>query len=351
MYNGYTMSSWYGLKANCECGVSRTSYVNAKALYVIASMSISIATQPLFTSTGETMLMFLEFNGVLDDWAQMIGYNQTSNQLIADSAFDSINMAPWCGFPMQDRTDLAFAIGTVAFHPVVFSQKNRHISEMVVNYESARSRGRGVGALPFEVSTGAAVSSSTVDFTLATMVVWVSKPERLALLQGYNEIIFKENLLAGEHVEQSCNAEKKVNFDLNLKGPCTRIVMTVQSQVDIDNGNWTKLCDDYGQDYIRHWMIMTGTTAREDGLPVSYYRTVTVLQMFHCVGRRHVYVMGFECNATSKLFTGHQTMTNIDKLQISMVVKPHRCNLRFTSWGAVYNGCYTERGTAGLIWG
>lgn len=116
------------------------------------------------------------------------------------------------------------------------------------------------------------VSSASVDFVLATTNVWVSPEERICLLKGYNEIIFKEYLKAGEHSEgPSCN-ERKVTFDINLKGPTTAIWLMVQSRKDIDDGNWVKTFDDFGLDYIREFMLITGTTAREDGLPAAFYR-------------------------------------------------------------------------------
>lgn len=83
--DSYTVSGWFGIKGNCECGVNVTSWVNAKALYVNKCMKLKIATQTLFEIDGITQLVLLEFQGVLQDYAQMIGFNYTKDQLIEDS--------------------------------------------------------------------------------------------------------------------------------------------------------------------------------------------------------------------------------------------------------------------------
>jgi hypothetical protein len=75
---------------------------------------------------------------------------------------------------MQNRPDLTYNIGSIAFHPINFEQQNRSIDELVINYDGVIMKGRGLKALPFEISTGAPVSSSTVDFTLANTCIWVS---------------------------------------------------------------------------------------------------------------------------------------------------------------------------------
>jgi hypothetical protein len=203
----------------------------------------------------------------LKDCANMIGFCYTTEQLIEESRFDTVLMAPWVGFPMQGRPDLTYAIGTIAFHPFNFEQQNRPIGDCVINYDGIVTKGRGLNALPLEISSGLPVSSSTVEMTLANTCVWVSSAERLSLLNGYNEIIYKEFLKAGEHSEQPCTSEKKVVVDLNIKGPCTYIWLTIQSREDVEGGNWTKLCDDFGLDYIKEMTLITGTTPREDALP------------------------------------------------------------------------------------
>lgn len=349
--DSYTVSGWYGIKPNCECGVTKTSWVNAKALYVNKCMKLKVATQTLFEIDGQAQLIILEFMGVLPEYAASIGFYYTKDQLIEDSKYDVVHYAPWVGFPMQGRPDLAFAIGTVAFHPINFEQQNRSICELVVNYDGMNSKGRGINALPIEVNTGAVVSQYSVDFALATNCVWVSKLERCSLLDGYNEIIFKEFIKAGEHNEGPACNPKKVTFDLNVKGPTNYIWLTVQSCSDIANGNWVKTFDDYGLDYITEFMLITGTTAREDGMPASFYRTIKVIETFKVGIRRAIYVLSFETNDRCKQFTGHQTMTNCEKLQIQVLVKAHPCSLDFTAYAAVLNGVYTENGTAGKIWG
>lgn len=351
LYNSYTVSSWYGIQANTDCGVTKTSWVNGKALFVNKAMRLKIANQTLFEVDGVIQLALLEFQGVLEDYASLVGFNYTVDQLIEDSKFDVIHYAPWYGFPMQDRPDLAFAIGTIAFHPVTWEQQNRGICELIVNYDGCTQKGRGIYALPIEIQTGAVVSQSSVDFVLATNMIWVSPEERTCLLNGYNEIIFKEYMVIGEHSEGPACNEKKITFDLNAKGPVAHIWMQVQNRNDIDNGNWVKNLDDYGLDYIREWTLITGTTPREDSLPAAFSRTAKVIETFKVGISRALYVISFETNATSRQMTGHQTMTNVEKLQISAIVKAHKCTLDFTAYAAIYNGAYTERGGAGKIWG
>lgn len=351
LYDSYTVSGWAGIKPNVEAGVTKTSYVNGKALYINKAMKLKIATQTLFEVDGHVQLILMELMGVLEDYASMIGWCNTREQLIEESRFDVVHMAPWIGFPMQGRPDLTYAIGTVAFHPISFEQLNRSIAECVINYDGAALKGKGVQALPLEIASNAVVSASTVDFALANTCVWVSPEERLSLLNGYNEIIYKEHVKAGEHTEQPAATEKKVIFDLNIKGPCTYIWLTIQSRDDVEAGNWTKLCDDYGLDYIRECMLITGTTPREDSVTAAYLRTGKIIECFKRSIRRHVYLIAFETNANSKVFTGHQTMTNVEKLQFSCIVKPHKSALDFRADAAVYNGAYTERGGGGKIWG
>lgn len=79
---------------------------------------------------------------------------------------------------------------------------------------------------------------------------------------------------------------------MNCKGPVAYMWLTVQAREDgkndflfskkekVELGNWTKLCNDYGLDYISQFMLITGTTAREDGLPAPYYRTGKILESF-----------------------------------------------------------------------
>jgi hypothetical protein len=63
-------------------------------------------------------------------------------------------------------------------------------------------------------------------------------------------------------------------------------------------------------------------------------------------------LIAFETNEKSKSFTGHQTMTNVEKLQFQVFVKPHPgITLDFRADAGVYNGAYNERGGGGKIWG
>jgi len=351
-YTSYTVSSWKGIQPNSDYSGSSVSYVNAKALFVNKLMRYKLSTQTLFEIDGKNQLVLAELMGVLEDFAPMIGFCYTKDQLIEDSRFDVIHYAPWWGFPMQDNPHLTFAIGSIAFHPMNFEQQNRSINELVVNYDGVKTKGRGILALPVEVKSQLPVSSSTVEFALATNCVWLSKAERSNIMTSYIEVIFKEHINAGEHSEGPCSVLKKVSFDLNVKGPTAYIWLTVQSKDDIESGNWIKTFDDYGLDYITEVMLITGTTPREDGLPASFYRTGKILEGFKVSVRRAIYLVGlFETNDKSKQPNGHQSMTNVERLSISMMVKPHKCILEFSAVAAVYNGVYTEKGGGGKMWG
>lgn len=128
---------------------------------------------------------------------------------------------------------------------------------MVVNYGGVNTK-KGLYALPKEIATDAPVSSGSVQFVLATNCVWVSADERTGLIHGYNESIFKEAMVAAEQTIQASATQQRINVDLNIKGPCAYIAVTIQSRADLDAGNWTKLCQDSGEDWITELMLVTG---------------------------------------------------------------------------------------------
>jgi hypothetical protein len=214
----------------------------------------------------------MEFMGLDQHYASMIGLAKTEQHLINESKYDSVLYAPWIGFPFQDRPDLAFSIGAIAFHNVTSEIMTRNVSELIVNYDGAILSGKGVSALPIEIASNNALNASSVDFTQATNCVWVSADERMSLIHGYNESIFRECLTVGTATIQPSATPQKFSFDLNMKGPCAMMWVTVQSKSDIDAGNWTKLAQDSGEDWFSEGMLITGSTAREDGLPASFYR-------------------------------------------------------------------------------
>jgi hypothetical protein len=234
LYSSYTVSRWPGIKPNVAAGVTRCSWVNARALYAIKSHSIKIGAQPIFTIDGQAQLILMEFQGLDKHYAEMIGLFKTEEALIAASRYDSVLYAPWIGFPFQDRPDLAFSIGAIAFHNVTSEIATRGINELVVNYDGAILSGKGVSALPFEISSGNPVSSQSVDFTQATNCVWVSAEERVSLINGYNESIFRECLTVGTATIPPSATPQRVAFDLNMKGPCAMMWVTIQSQADLE---------------------------------------------------------------------------------------------------------------------
>lgn len=92
-------------------------------------------------------------------------------------------------------------------------------------------------------------------------------------------------------------------------------------------------------------MLITGSTPREDGLPVEAYRTLKVMEVFHVSVRRHIYVLGFETDDRSRQMTGHQNMTNAERLKFEARYRPHASPLVVRVDASVYNGWYTENGS------
>jgi hypothetical protein len=349
LYSSYVAQFYPAIAPNVDAGVQDASWVNAAALYSLKGISLKVGSQPLFQLNGHAMLVLLELGGDLEKYASLIGFCKTKSQLIANSRRDQTLFAPFIGFPFQGRPDLAYSIGCIAFHGVTCDIQSRPLNEMVVNYGGLNSK-KGLYALPKEIRTDAPIAPTSVQFTLATNVIWVSAEERYGLIHGYNESIFRECIVAAEHTIQASSTQQRLAFDLNIKGPCAFIAVTIQSRADLDNGNHTKLCQDSGEDWIKEIMLVTGSTPREDGLPASFYRTGKVIECFKTSISRHVYVISFETDATSRQMTGHQNMTNCEKLQLSALYVPHASPLEVTALAVVYNGWYTENGSGGRVW-
>lgn len=346
----HILQHYPAIRSNVESGVEESSWVNAAALYVIRSLSIKIGTQNVFSIDGHVMLNLLDLHGQTEHYKDLIGFAYTKNQLISDSKRDRNLYAPMIGFPFQESPQTAFVIGPIAFHNVTCELLTRPLSDMTVNY-GALSANNALYALPKEIKTNAVVTSNSVEFGLATNCVWVSGEERLSLINHYNEIIFKEYIKAAEQSIPASATEARQDIDVNIKGPCAHIIVTIQSQADLDTKNHTKLCQDSGEDWIKEMMLITGTLAREDGLPAEAYRTLKVIECFKRSTNRHQYVLGFEHDATSDQMTGHQNMTNIDRLKFSALYNPHATALNVRIDAAVYQGVYVERGTGGRVWG
>jgi hypothetical protein len=95
----------------------------------------------------------------------------------------------------------------VAFHAVNCELTSRPLNELVVNYGGVNTK-KGLYALPKEIATQAAVNSNSVQFALATNCIWVSSDERMGLIHGYNESLFRECIVAAEGKIISNNLSK-----------------------------------------------------------------------------------------------------------------------------------------------
>jgi len=350
LYTSYLMMYLPAIRANVDSGVEECAWVNSAGTTAIRSLSIKIGNQAVFQIDGHQILALIELFGLLDNYKDQIGFSYTRNQQIADSKRDRYLFVPMLGLPFFDRPDTAFNIGSIAFHQVTCEVSTRPLSDMTINFGSGANPIQAY-ALPIEINTNAVISATSVDMALATNCVWVSGQERAGLIQGYNEIMFKEHLKAAECTVAATNSSQRVEIDVSIKGPCTYIFVTIQSQADLDAKNYTKLCQDTGLDYITEMMLITGSTAREDGLPAQAYRTLKVLESFKSLPHRHIYVLAFETDSTSHQMTGHQNFTNVDKIKFSALYQPHSSPLQVRVDAGVYNGVYTEKGSGGRIWG
>lgn len=349
LWKSYFFGFLPGLRPCTAAGVTSTSYVNAVIFYVIKSMAIKIGNHTLFEIDGKMMLLMCELAGVLDDFAELCGFNYTKKQLITDSGSNRILAAPFYGLPFQEDTDTAFNPGSITFHSITVNVHTRNLTDIFVNYDGTP----GQIAIPLNVNTGSALSSSSdFDFGVAAQMVWISKQERTPLVFGFSETIFQEMLIAGEKdIPANLESNETVKLELDMKGPVTWILLQVQSKSDLSKGNWIKDCDDFGEDYVKEFMLITSSTAREDGLPAQFSRTAKLITHFGLKGyRRHGYLFSFEIDHTMKGHKGHQTMTNVDKKRFEITLFPHSA-LHMTAYYGAYNGWYTNRGTGGKVWG
>lgn len=351
LYSSYVQQFYPAIKANTEMSIQDCSWVNAPALFAIKSIALKIGSQTMFQLNGTTMMVLLELYGKLGQYAKMIGLCKTRAQLKAESKRDRVLYAPLIGMPFQDRPDQAFPTGSIAFHGLTMEMVSKSLQEMVINYGAINPKKGYAFALPIQISTGGVLQNNSVQFQLATNCVWVSPDERVSLVHGYNECMFREVKCIGEHSVGACTTSQRIALELNVKGPVCYIAVTIQSRDDLQSGNWTKLCQDSGEDYISECMLITGSTPREDGLTPEFYRTGKIVEAFKTKIDRHVYVISFETDAHSRQMTGHQNMTNAETVKFSALFKPHSAPLEVTAICQEYNGWYTNKGTGGVVYG
>jgi len=347
-YTTYILGYFPAIAPKASEGVEDCSYVNAPAIYAHKDLEVKVGSQPLFKIDYLPILVLCDMFGLLDFYAELIGYCKTRKQLKKDAKRNRVLGMPCVGLPFQAGPDTAFNIGSITFHSVKLETNTRPITELIINYGNVAT---GTIPLPTVVSSNLPIANDSVGFGVAATMVWLSKAERYQLTHGYNETIFKEILLAGESTIDPSTKAHRVAFEVDMKGPVTYYFVVIQKDSDVTSHNWTKFCDDDGSDYISEMMLITGTTAREDGLAAPFYRIAKPVELFGRAPSMHVYFQGFETDSLSKQMTGHQNMTNAEKLKFSALYNPHSEPLNVRVYYAVYNGWYTEQGTGGKVWG
>lgn len=305
LYTSYIVQHYPAIRANTEYGASETSWINCPAFYSVKEINFKIGSQTMFSIDGNAMLLMTELMGKLDDVAEMIGFCKTRKQLINESKYDRTLYAPLIGLPFHDRPDLAFSVGAIAFHGVKANVVSRPLNEMIVNYGQISTK-RGYSAMPKQISTDQVIQNNAVQFAFASNCVWVSGVERLSLIHGYNESLFREVCKVGQwQIPASKTAHREVK-DITVKGPVAFLAVTIRSQSDIKSGNWIKCCQNSGLDWVKEIMVITGTTSVEDGLPASFYRTGKIVEAFKHGIDRYTYIFSFETDASSTQMTGHR---------------------------------------------
>lgn len=349
---GIVLSGWCGLLPDGKRGVHKTSWVNGRALYVNKESSHKVAQQVIFSTNGISQMVILELSGLLQYFAKSVGLFQTEEALLENSQFPTILMAPFIGMPYQNDPEKMYPQGLIQFHQCSYEQTNRPIHEMILSYGDCEWRPQIGSDLPLELGTRMPVGNNSAEFQVAASYVWLSDDERESLAASYWECIYKEFKEIGSEIDPPNSTTHKVSINLEVEGPCAFIGFYVQSQEDVDCGNWTKLCDDYGQDYIESAMLFTGGNPRDDGLPVQWYREGMIINHFKVKPNRHFYVLqSAQTDNTSRNPTGSQNFTNIDKKRIDVYLKPHpRSTLKLTAVAGIYNGTFMLKGAGGKIW-
>jgi len=357
LYTSYVLQHFPALQADATViGVDDTTWVNAPALFSLQQIALQAGNQNIFLMDGQGMFVLCNLMGLMEDdygYAKMFGFAKTLNQFKLNSKSGQDLYGPMIGFPFMNRPDLAFQIGAVSFFNVTVNITSRPLNMMLVNHTNSLYTGGAL--LPYNLeNTNQKLSSNDVFFGLATNNIWVSNEERLSITSAYRETIFKEFLNLGTFNATTplvLNSSPTL-LPLSLKGCAPYIAFVVQSTTDLNNNRWERFCDPNGYDWIKYCMLITGSTAREDGLPSRFYREGKVVETFKVSLRRYIYVFSFETNETERQFTGHQDFTNAETVSLAIIMNPQASaiNINITVYAAVLNGWYSEQGSLGKIW-
>lgn len=349
----YWVSEWKGIQPNLANGDSQVSYVNGRGFHAVKSAEIRVANQLIHTTDGLTAFLAIDLDGQLKTYGKYGGVHFTRQGLIEDSSKNSVlyTLAKGWSFADPDYPSRAWSIGGVAFHNVSCKVITRDISELIVNYSASRSN-LGIYSLPLEVATSKAVSSTSVQFRLATKCVFVDKDEEFDLLRKdvANQSMFREYVDNPAKTIVASNSTLRHEIDIDARGSVAHIIVTIRSAKDLANNNWMKDCADDGALYVKNCMILTGATAYEDGLPASYYCGPKVTESFGTHPHRHSLVFSYENNSRAVYPTGQLTTTNMEKFRFAATFPPHDVDLVVNIKVVTYNGWYTVGGTCSRLW-
>lgn len=331
------------LAPRVENGVTECSYVNALGFALLNNIQFRISTQNLYTMEGFVMFVLCDLLGLLEEYAEMIGYCKTKTQLIAQSKTSRYIATPLIGFPFQNGPDSAFACCGVNYFPINCVVNVRGLNDLFINYSDLAET---PNAVPRNLISGEILTKDDINMILSSKNVWCTKPERDSMATNYNETIFPEFRVVG-HADVSSGPDgQKVPFAIDMKGPVNFVILIAQEKQNIDSGNWTNFASSDGSDIVQQFNIITGNTARQDSLP-------GVVQRLKCVelfGQRStgcVYLLEF-CN-NGRTISGHQSFTNIDKQSCVVYLNKH-ADVHLTLIAGEYNAIWSELGNSGRVW-
>jgi len=346
LYTSYVLEHFPPLQADTSVlGVDDTTWVNCPALFALQQITLQAGNQNIFLMDGQGMFVLCNLMGMLEMYGKMIGFSKTLAQLKLNSKVAQDLYAPMIGFPFLNRPDLSFQIGAVSFFNVTVNITTRPLNMMLVNWTNALYVGGAL--LPFNLeNTNQKVTSNDVFLGLSTNNVWVSNEERLSIVSAYRETIFKEFLNLGTFtaITPTSATNSPTLFTLSLKGCAPYICFVVQSNDDVNNNKWERFCDINGGDWIKFCMLITGSTAREDGLPARFYREGKAVESFRIALKRYIYIFSFETNENERQFTGHQDFTNAESVSLALIFAPTlvATTVLVTVYASVLNGWYSE---------
>jgi len=347
----WNLTSWPGLQPYYEQGVKKTRYINGRGLAQIDVLSIKVGSQPMFEQEAIKMLLIMDVLGLTKYYKELIGLFYSEEALIADSQKPTITITPWVGFPFQGHVQQYLNVGTFAAHKLTACFKSQPLNKLIVN--QVINKGRGAFYLPRNIATGDLVTADDIQSIMAAECFWVTKKERAAITGGYREVFYKEWRTVGQANFNGSNKAQPHSMEVDMKGLVHQCFVIVQKQDDVDNLNWTKCCDDNGDDLIENIMLITGDKAREDGLPAKFYRTVRIAEAFKTKVNRHIYcIFNADTNPLVETqITGGQNFTDISKVKVAFTLKAGTGPVQVTVIDVEENAFYTDKTSGFRVWG